>query len=301
MAATVRTRLDIAFRFGHIRIHIATTLATATEPPSSVDLVFVWSRHRPHLRPATVSSCSRMTRNDHRPVVLLDAGGIFYIPDHRIALATGATIGFTVEESLIDEAHYRAALAFADTSVNGDPHHHFWDEYLQRYAEAIGCPIEQREHAVAALADNFAAVSIWQRVIPGSLEGLRALHDAGARIGIVSNHDGTIEAMLRRDGIAQVGRGAGVPVEVIIDSAVVGERKPGARIFEIAIAAMHINRDDPDSPAFYVGDMPAIDAVGARAARLVPVIMDPWGAHPQDVAYATTRSLTDFAHYLAPA
>ena len=220
-------------------------------------------------------------------IVLFDAGGIFYIPDHTIALNTAAKLGFSLDPSRIDAAHYKAAATFIDRPIDDDPHDRYWNDYLAAYALAIGARVAQHGDAVRELASQFRAVPIWQRVIPGAVDGLWALHRAGVRLGIVSNHDGTIEAMLRRDHIAQVGAGDGVPVEVIVDSAVIGYRKPDPRIFNLACRVLDIE----PSNALYVGDMPAIDAVGARAAGMECVIMDPWGAHRANERYATVRSI----------
>lgn len=221
--------------------------------------------------------------------ILLDAGGIFYVPDHHVAEATAASVGFDLAASGddLDAAHYAAAAVFEDRPVDDDPHHVFRSAYLQRYAEAIGATAHLVPAAATELRERFDQHPIWQRIRPGARDGLAALRGSGFRVGIVSNHDGTIEAMLQRDAIAQVGPGLGVDVEVIIDSAVVGYRKPGPEIFQIAMDTMGVAPEH----AIYVGDMPAIDAVGARRAGIHPIIMDPWGAHPANAAYSTTTSL----------
>ena len=70
----------------------------------------------------------------------------------------------------------------------------------------------------------------------------------------------------------QVGPGTGVEVECVIDSGDVGVSKPDPRIFRIALEAMALHAAD----VWYVGDTPAIDVTGARAAGLVPIVMDPY-------------------------
>jgi putative hydrolase of the HAD superfamily len=70
--------------------------------------------------------------------------------------------------------------------------------------------------------------------------------------------------------------------------------KPDPRIFTIALDAMAIDADR----AWYVGDMPAIDVVGARRAGLRPVLMDPLGLH-HDADYDRVGSLADLAARLA--
>ena len=53
---------------------------------------------------------------------------------------------------------------------------------------------------------------------PGSREAVRALADAGLRLAVTSNSDGTVEDHLARHEWVQVGDGPGVPVEVVTDS-----------------------------------------------------------------------------------
>ncbi len=82
----------------------------------------------------------------------------------------------------------------------------------------------------------------------------------------------------------------GVPVECVIDSGEVGVQKPDPRIFRIALDAMGIEARQ----AWYVGDMPGIDVVGARAAGLHPIVMDPFGLHG-GADYATVGTLAEVA------
>jgi FMN phosphatase YigB (HAD superfamily) len=46
--------------------------------------------------------------------------------------------------------------------------------------------------------------------------------------------------------------------------------------------------------AWYVGDMPGIDVVGARAAGLFPIVMDPYEFH-HDADYPRVASLSELA------
>ena len=85
-----------------------------------------------------------------------------------------------------------------------------------------------------------------------------------------------------------------MPVECVIDSGVVGVMKPDARIFEIALTAMGLDADD----VWYVGDMPAIDVVGARRAGIRPFVVDPLGLHA-DADYDAVSSLAELAARIA--
>jgi putative hydrolase of the HAD superfamily len=128
------------------------------------------------------------------------------------------------------------------------------------------------------------------REFPESRDGLRELAETGVRLGIISNAEGLIGGRLAEAEILQVGPGLGVDVECVIDSGAVGVMKPDPRIFRLALDAMGITAAD----AWYVGDMPGIDVIGARAAGLHPVLMDPYELH-LDADYDRIGSLSELA------
>jgi putative hydrolase of the HAD superfamily len=221
--------------------------------------------------------------------VLLDVGGIFHLPDHdriRDALARG---GFSAPVIDFDRAHYAGAVAYTGDRIDTQ-WRRFWRRYLEAYVEVCGVPAELRREVHRHLDSEFAVAALWSRIIPGSVDGLRALAATGVRLGIVSNADGTVQERLAEQGVVQVGAGLGVPVECVIDSGAVGVSKPDPRIFRMALDAMQVAPAD----AWYVGDTPAIDVAGARAAGLVPIVMDPYGLQ-DDADYARVRSLDELA------
>ena len=207
--------------------------------------------------------------------VLLDVGGVFHLPDpSRIAEAL-LRAGHTADLELLARAHYSGAAAF-HTDVDAEREwHETWDSYNVAYARALGVPDDQLADAVEHLKAEFATSQLWTHVIPGSRDCLQELVDTGIKVGIVSNADGTVETRLRELEVLQVGPGSGVEVACVIDSGVVGVTKPDPAIFAIALDAIDA---DPDH-TWYVGDMPAIDVVGARAAGVRPLVIDPYGVH----------------------
>ena len=226
--------------------------------------------------------------------VLLDAGGIFLLPSHDRILGAFARAECTVDSDILDTAHYRGAARFTtDLDVEAD-WAGTWRGYLEDYVEECGIPEEDRAEVHQHLDSEFADAALWLRVIPGCREGLRALADTGVRLGVISNADGLIGERLRAHEVLQVGPGLGVEVECVIDSGVVGVMKPDPRIFTLALDAMAIEADS----AWYVGDMPAIDVVGARRAGLRPVLMDPCELH-HGADYDRVDSLTDLAERIA--
>src|SRR5690348_6708661 len=84
---------------------------------------------------------------------------------------------------------------------------------------------------------------------------LRALRERGLRLGVISNFTGNLDRCLADLGVAPY-------FDVIMDSAIVGSRKPDARIFSLALTQLGV-----DAPrALMVGDNPSADI---RAAALL--------------------------------
>lgn len=226
--------------------------------------------------------------------VLLDAGGVFLLPEHDRILGALARAGCTPGADLLDRAHYRGASRFTtELDVEGD-WAGSWHSYLEVYVDECAVADEDREEVHRHLDSEFADAALWLRVIPGCREGLRALSETGVRLGVVSNADGLIGERLRALEILQVGPGLGVEVDCVIDSGLVGVMKPDPRIFAVALEAMNVAPER----AWYVGDMPAIDVVGARRAGLRPVLMDPFGFH-HHADYDRVDSLADLAERIA--
>jgi putative hydrolase of the HAD superfamily len=227
--------------------------------------------------------------------VLLDAGGVFLLPEHDRIVGAFRRAEVDVPADILDAAHYNGAARFTtDLDVEAE-WAACWRFYLDSYIQVCTEPDADREEIHRHLDSEFADAALWLRVIPGCREGLQALAATGVRLGIVSNADGLIGERLRALEIAQVGPGLGVELDCVIDSGAVGVMKPDPRIFELALDAMGLPAED----AWYVGDMPAIDIVGARRAGLHAVLVDPLGLHG-DADYDTTPSLADLATRITP-
>ena len=206
-------------------------------------------------------------------VVLLDVGGVLFLPDHARLLGALSRAGFAPPVELLDRAHYAGAASLEDPAGTVWPE--YWSTYIEAFLTACDIPDDLRADAHEHLANEHTVQGLWTRIAPGSDEGLRALHATGVRLGIVSNADGTVEQQLQEFGIAQVGPCDGVEMACVVDSTVVGVSKPDPRIFDIALDALGVAPED----AWYAGDTPAFDVVGARAAGLRPFLVDPFQMH----------------------
>ena len=233
-----------------------------------------------------------------RPVdaVLLDVGGVFFLPDHASLLDALARAGVPeADPGGFDRAHYlalaaaeqdpQARIEFLGASGGGTPPvtgaarvDAIVSQYPLTYLRALGVPDDRLDDASRELFALTAPRVPWTRVRRQTADQLHALAGTGVRLAIVSNADGTVEELLRECGVCQVGEGPGVPVAAVVDSTVVGVAKPDPGIFEIALAAVAA----PPERTVHFGDSLLADVAGARAAGITPVHYDPFGLCPGD-------------------
>jgi len=226
--------------------------------------------------------------------VLLDAGGVFLLPEHRRIRAAFAGAEWEPPPDAFDRAHYLAAASFTtEADAEGD-WVGCWRMFLETYVEACGVPSDHRPGVHDHLDNLFADAALWNQPIPGCREGLEALASTGVKLGVVSNADGLIGQRLRSREILQVGPGLGVEVGCVVDSGQVGVMKPDPRIFGMALEALGVEAAD----TWYVGDIPGIDVVGAWRAGIRPFVIDPLGIH-RGAAFDRTASLADLAEEVA--
>ena len=144
--------------------------------------------------------------------------------------------------------------------------------------------VEDDAEALAArVYDAFGEPERWRAYddVAPAVERLRA---GGLRVGIVSNWDSRLEALL--DGLEM---SAGL--DTVISSAQVGLHKPDPRIFELACEHMGV------SPAatVHVGDHYYADVLGATATGMTAVAIDRHGGlqAPEGVEVITTLDALD--------
>jgi putative hydrolase of the HAD superfamily len=206
-------------------------------------------------------------------VVLLDAGGVLLVPDPAQIVAAFRRFGGTEDVGLVIQAHFRAMGASTRTDGFDEAR---WRIYQRELATACGVAAEQCDEASQHWYEATRHVNVWTHPIPQAREGLVRLAE-NFRVGIVSNSDGSVENALAVGGLCQAGAGAGVEVEFVIDSHLVGVAKPDPRIFELALERLGVGPE----VCVYAGDLVGADVMGARAAGIHPVHVDPYAACPQ--------------------
>jgi len=222
--------------------------------------------------------------------VLLDAGGVLLLPDPAVVTAALSGVGVTPDPAVLVRAHYTAVAAL-DRSHDGA-----WSSYLTAFGTAVGVVDERLEAAVAALTEAVTA-HVWVQSTDGAADAVQALVDAGLRVAVVSNAEGTVEQMLASAGVCQVGPGAGAPVAAVLDSYLVGSAKPDPGIMRLGLAAVGAT---PETTVF-VGDTLRYDVAGAAACGVRALHLDPWGDCPRPDGHQHLRRLADLPGLLGAA
>lgn len=207
--------------------------------------------------------------------VFFDAGNTLVHWDHAFVETCAAELGFVLDAARLARAEAAARprldrlLAAGRSTEASDT----MTAYLECMLDAGLAPevgSQRRAHFVsqlaAALRSPDGSDRLWSRVpadIPESLARLRA---AGLALVVVSNSDGSIERKLRDAGLRDL-------LDDVVDSALVGAEKPDPAIFRHALA----RSGRVPHRTLHVGDLHAIDVVGAQRAGLHAVLLDPHG------------------------
>jgi len=205
--------------------------------------------------------------------VFFDAGNTLLSLDYGAIVAALTREDFVVTQDDVWQAECRARVKLdpflARAEVRESPE--IFALYMRLSCEEMGIPWgEKSQRILGELREINRRQNLWRGgVVPGAREVLAELGEKGYRLGVISNSDGRLEAMLTEAGLAE-------RLSVIIDSHVVGIEKPDPRIFHLALERAGV----PPEQAIYVGDFYSLDIVAARHAGLDAILLDPLGAWP---------------------
>jgi len=198
-----------------------------------------------------------------KSVVLLDAGGTLITLDYERIRGVTARAGLRPADGDFDREEARARRWASGEAARGASAEDLWAGYFMRMLTGVGVEAVDAPRLIDRLWEVHREHGLWRRPIEGAVDACRKLLDRGWRLGVVSNAEGQVEADLNAAGFDGL-------FETVVDSHRVGCAKPHSRIFEIAFERMGIEADE----ALYVGDVPAFDVEGARAAGMPAVLID---------------------------
>ena len=213
--------------------------------------------------------------------VFFDAGNTLLGLNYQTLLSALAADGFRVEEMTLRRAEMsarrdldRAILTrWNEGSVprTGWVEEKVWRAFWRQVLELSGATSYDADALTTTVLRVTRPASSWDRVDSTTLPTLRELASRGYRLGIISNSNGTLRDQLDRLGMSE-------RFEMIVDSSEVGVEKPHPEIFQRALAqAGGVEADR----ALYVGDVYAIDVLGAAGAGMHSILFDPLGQHDQ--------------------
>jgi HAD superfamily hydrolase (TIGR01509 family) len=145
--------------------------------------------------------------------------------------------------------------------------HGFWHIYYTHLLDELGCPDDT---VCAELVARTRLSRNWCEIRPHTRELLKDL-GRDYRLGVISNADGKIAAVLETCGIADC-------FESITDSGIVGHEKPHPAIFAAALESLGVSPQE----SLYTGDVYSVDYVGATEAGMRAVLFDVCGAYRDD-------------------
>lgn len=220
--------------------------------------------------------------------VFLDAGGVLVWPNwERVANALRANGVHVDAQALIDAdplARYsldEAQMIGASTDQRRSMS--FFELVL------LECGIEMSERTEAALADIRMYQdehNLWE-IVPGFVRpAVRKLREAGYKLVVVSNANGTLHKLFDRLGLTPL-------FDVILDSHVEGVEKPDRKFFDLALSRSGAAAET----TVHVGDFYNIDVKGARGAGLRAVLVDEADLH-RDADCPRIRSIAELPRLL---
>lgn len=228
--------------------------------------------------------------------LFLDAGNTLVSIDFDWVAEELAARGFACESMAL-----RRAEAAARPSVSAgvvaraakeslDTFTFYFDLVLAQLAAGQAVGAEERRRLATELTPVFRGPGrtqrLWSWVIPGVPEALATLADAGFKLAVVSNSDGSVEAALTEQGLRPY-------FAHVFDSQKVGHEKPDARFFQHALDVC----DADPARTLHVGDLYSIDVVGARGVDVHALLLDPFDDW-REVDCARLPDLTSLAERL---
>jgi putative hydrolase of the HAD superfamily len=201
--------------------------------------------------------------------VFFDAGNTLVYPNLRLVAEKLAARGAPVAPEALERGEQRARFQLDDPQViRGSTDGARWTLYFETIFRFCGVTDAPVVRAVLEELQQIHKVSnLWEVVppdVPAALEALRGRY----RLSVISNANGTVREKLRRVGLLGF-------FEAVLDSHEEGVEKPDPRIFRNALERTGTRAEE----SLYVGDIYHIDVVGARAAGMDVVLLDPADLH----------------------
>jgi putative hydrolase of the HAD superfamily len=204
--------------------------------------------------------------------IFFDAGNTLVHMDYAAIAAALAREGVVATAGEVQRAEWRARVRLDATFRPGASTEHpgTGERYLGLLLDELGVRHPATTAALVAWRRTYNPPNgLWTVPEPEAAAAVALARRAGVATAVISNSNGTIADILATLGLAR-------DLDFVVDSSKVGVEKPAPRIFQLALERAGVAA----SEAAYIGDLYSIDVLGARAAGLRAVLMDPGGCWP---------------------
>jgi putative hydrolase of the HAD superfamily len=217
---------------------------------------------------------------------IFDAGGTLVHPDWpRLAAFAASEAGRVLAPEEMRRAMGEVLKAVGEEMQKNpatptDERGRHW--VFRRMYLALGVEASACEQVVERLDAAHLERHLWCGLDPDAPRVLEELKREGLRVAVISNtEDGRLRDSLEAARIDDL-------FDLLIDSHLVGCRKPEAAIFRLALDELGVEAGE----AAFVGDSYAHDALAAHAVGLRAILLDPLDLHPESIC-PRIRSLGD--------
>jgi putative hydrolase of the HAD superfamily len=199
--------------------------------------------------------------------IFFDAGGtLIHLDSNYICLSIKESLGIHLAADRFRHAQFLGMSRVAQLVAEGaGSTEQLKREFYSTLLPEVGVARDALEATVECVLRLAYSEMLWRTADETTASALNRLKARGLKLAIVSNSDGRIEYAFQQAALTE-------PFDFFIDSFKVGVEKPDPRIFLMATERAGV---DPNEAA-YVGDLYAVDVVGARKAGLIPILYDPF-------------------------
>lgn len=224
---------------------------------------------------------------DHIKYIFFDAGGTLIDLDYSYLRKLLKAKGHEVAEPVLALAEGKARV-WVDRALRGSDKRpvNLWKSYFNIIFREAGAGDGSMEEVIEHLWERNAEEGLWKTPIRGVMEILEKLKSHGFPMSVISNAHGRVANDLRDAGFAPY-------FEQIFDSHWMGVEKPDPEIFRRAMEKVHAE----PSESLYVGDVYAIDIVGATSAGMEAFLIDRYSL-VDDVDCPKIKHISDLLDHL---
>lgn len=192
---------------------------------------------------------------------------------HQYVAASGIEYSEQQRKSAERWLHYywaQSSELVEDIKTFGDSENgEFWRQHARRHLAHLGVPDRDVEDLSGHITEKMRSAYDAEHCVPDDvIPTLQRLRDQGFKLAILSNRHEQFSELVDELGMLEY-------FAMTLAAGEVGWWKPDPRLFQHAVGLLEAESDR----TVYVGDNYYADVLGARAAGLHPVLLDPFGIY----------------------